>query len=141
MMTRPMSEMTENIVKNIENLETHKRRIKDLDSKAVDLVKNLHVNITTLELRQLGYPRTVCTNGNCIETVFDEQAGVSKKDYKQHCHSHCYLRGIDVDQVGFEGLKSCAAMGCGKSTTCLECGHSYKEHMHMTYDLIKVPFE
>ena len=99
MMTRPMSEMTENIVKNIENLETHKRRIKDLDSKAVDLEKNLHVNITTLEFRQLGYPRTVCTNGRCIETVFDEHAGVSKKNYKQQCHPHCGIKGIDVDQV------------------------------------------
>ena len=138
LMSRPMSEMTENIVKNIENLEDHKRRIKDLDSKAVDLEKNLRVNITTLEMRPLDYPRTVCTNGNCIETLFDEQARISHKHYRQQCHPHCTVKGIDVDQVGFEGLKYCLAMDC---TTCLVCGHSYKEHMHMTYDLIQVPFE
>merc|ERR1719219_239499 len=111
LMSRPMSEMTENIVKNIENLEAHKRRIKDLDSKAVDLEKNLRVNITTLELRQLGYPRTVCTNGNCIETVLDEEAGVSKKNYRQHCHPHCNLGGVRVEEVGFSGLRNCEAMG------------------------------
>ena len=139
LMSRPMSEMTENIVKNIETLEDHKKKIKDLDDKALDLQKNLRVNITTLEFKELGYPRTVCTNGKCIETIFDEHAGVSKKNYKQQCHPHCYLQGIEVNNVGFEGLRGCAAMG-GRDS-CQQCGHSYKEHMHLTYDLIRVPLE
>ena len=139
LMSRPMSEMTENIVKNIETLEDHKKKIKDLDDKAVDLEKNLRVNITTLEFKELGYPRTVCTNGKCIETIFDEQAMVSKKNYKQQCHPHCYLKGIEVNNVGFEGLRGCAAMG--GSEFCQKCGHSYKEHMHLTYDLVRVPLE
>ena len=139
LMSRPMSEMTTTIVKNIETLEDHKKKIRDLDNKAYDLEKNLRVNITTLEFKELGYPRTVCTNGNCIETVFDEDAGVSKKNYRQHCHPHCSLSGIEVNNVGFEGLRGCAAMR-GREY-CAECGHSYKEHMHLTYDLVSVPLE
>ena len=139
LMSRPMSEMTENIVKNIETLEDHKKKIRDLDNKADDLQKNLHVNITTLEFQELGYPRTVCTNGNCIETIFDEEAKVSKKNYRQQCHPHCYLEGIEVNNVGFEGLRGCAAMR--GSDDCWVCGHSYQEHMHMTYDLVRVPLE
>ena len=39
LMSRPMSEMTETIVKNIETLEDHKKKIRDLDNKADDLKK------------------------------------------------------------------------------------------------------
>eukprot|EP00112_Aurelia_sp_Birch-Aquarium-sp1_P022971 Seg667.3 transcript_id=Seg667.3/GoldUCD/mRNA.D3Y31 product="hypothetical protein" protein_id=Seg667.3/GoldUCD/D3Y31 len=35
-------------------------------------------------------------------------------------------------------LQQCWAMHRGRSTTCRICGHSWKVHMHMTYDLEQV---
>ena len=51
---------------------------------------------------------------------------------------HCFLSGVPTETVGDSRLQSCAAMMSKSFYNCGECSHSYKLHMHRTYDLVTV---
>ena len=58
-----------------------------------------------------------------------------KTVYKQQCHEHCYLKGIPTETVNNAALQSCAAFN--GEDHCQRCHHSWRVHMHMTYDMEK----
>ena len=70
---------------------------------------------------------------------FNVQVSDSTKKtvYSKHCHAHCYLSGVPTETVNNSALQGCAAMGGGPDYNCNKCGHSWRVHMHMTYDLEK----
>ena len=136
-MSRPMAEMSVAIQKNIREAKEAQAKAKLADSEAVDFEKQLHVDGVDLEYKDLGFPRTVCTHSDCIEYIAAGRDNVKQVNYKQHCHPHCNLPGVPTETVGDSRLQSCAAMS--KSFyNCGECSHSYKLHMHRTYDLVTV---
>eukprot|EP00794_Sanderia_malayensis_P002498 gene2498-biopygen1368 len=67
-----------------------------------------------------------------MEFVMNE---TSRTVYKQQCHTHCYLSGIPTECTNNANLQHCWAMNGGNNPSCHQCGHSWKVHMHMTYDL------
>ena len=95
--------------------------------------------VTQVDLKSnpLARPRTVCTNSKCIK-VYDMGNGIKRNKYEQLCHDPCYLKGVTVDRIGHHELSNCEAMD---GENCLECHHSYKEHMHIMYESVEVTVE
>ena len=135
-MSRPMAEMTVAIQKNIREAKEAQAKAKLADTEAVDFEKQLHVEGVDLEFKDLGFPRTVCTHSDCIEYISAGRDNVKQVNYKQHCHSDCSLPGVPTETVGDSRLQRCAAMS--DDNNCSDCSHSYKLHMHRTYDLVTV---
>ena len=75
-----------------------------------------------------------CT-GEYKEEDIDENQKCHVPHYKQLCHPHCHLEGIDVDAIGAQGLIRWWAIKNGK---CHQCGHMWNQHMHLRYELIQV---
>ena len=136
-MSRPMAEMSVAIQKNIREAKEAQVKAQLADSEAVDFEKQLHVDGVDLEYKQLGYPRTVCTHSDCIEYIAAGRDNVKQVNYKQQCHRHCNLTGVPTETVGDSRLQRCEAMS-QSDYNCFYCSHSYKLHMHRTYDLVTV---
>ena len=136
-MSRPLAEMSVAMQKNIREAKEAQIKAQLADSEAMDFEQQLQVEGVDLEFKQLGYPRTVCTHANCIEYIAAGRDNVQQVNYRQHCHSHCYLSGVPTETVGDSQLQSCAAMS-HSDHNCNHCSHSYKMHMHRTYDLVTV---
>uniref|UniRef100_A0A914Y9C7 DUF8206 domain-containing protein n=1 Tax=Panagrolaimus superbus TaxID=310955 RepID=A0A914Y9C7_9BILA len=86
----------------------------------------------------LPYPKTVCSAQKCIETQELGNTGQSQVLYTKICHAHCYLTGVNVEQVPEPHLTGCAAM-CGQN--CRVCGCHWSTHMHIRFDQIKTTIE
>jgi GTPase SAR1 family protein len=134
-LAKPMAAFIAEINKNIKAMEDTQKVIADKDVLTKDLQTKLTFNGTTIEKEDLGHPRTVCTDSSCTEFKsenIDEKQIRNVRIFKQHCHSHCHLSGVDVDAIGAQGLYNCAAMTNGK---CNQCGHMWDQHMHLRYEL------
>jgi len=93
----------------------------------------LHLEVENIEMKQLPYPRTVCTSERCTEIV--NYQGKGEVNYIKHCHEHCYLSNVTVNTVGHPILKGCAAIWNGDSCSICKC--SYTAHMHVRVEYIK----
>lgn len=133
-LTKPLAEITRLIDINIKVSQDKIRELSDTKKLGTELDAALMVRMIDLKPRQLGYPRTVCTNSACVE-VHDWQ-GCRKVNYKTICHERCSLQGVEIDTMNTPKLLSCAAMNGGDK--CYHCGHGYAEHMHVVYELIPV---
>lgn len=132
-LTKPMAEITRNIVLNVEILKKEESRIESLSEDTKNLRKDLMVDKINLNAKELGYPRTVCTNSECVKVTGVE--GHHKINYITWCHDHCYLEGVSVETTNNTALLKCWAMN--DTDTCRVCNHNYGEHMHITYELIE----
>ena len=133
-LTKPLAELTRLIDYNIKISQDKINELLTTQKHGKDLDDSLMVKKIDLEPRQLGYPRTVCTNAACVEVR--DWEGIKKIDYITHCHEHCYLSGVQVDTLNTPLLINCYAMQGGQ--TCTQCQHGYQEHMHVVYELIQV---
>lgn len=53
-----------------------------------------------LTAKELPYPVTVCTHEKCVE-IHQLTGSVYETYYKQKCHPHCYLTGVQVQYSPF----------------------------------------
>lgn len=88
----------------------------------------LKVKRIDLEQVSLSQPVTVCTNSSCIQVRSCGERQVT--NYVTRCHNPCYLSGVQTDTVNTAQLLQCAAMS---GNNCINCSHSYVEHMHVLY--------
>ncbi|CAF1508982.1 unnamed protein product [Rotaria sordida] len=102
-LSRPIGEITTLIQTNIQLAEKHKNNVSANKTLTPQVLEQIDIQIV-----ELGYPRTVCTNEKCIKVIMDD--GLEKIDYVTHCHPRCYLIGVEEDMVGDEKIKSCATI-------------------------------
>eukprot|EP00794_Sanderia_malayensis_P001184 gene1184-biopygen410 len=116
------------------NANNKAKELEASKKKASELQDKLYLDAVDLEVVHLDYPRTVCTDLTCVQYV-QVMNETSRTVYKQQCHAHCYLSGIPTECTNNADLQNCMAMNSGDNPSCRQCGHSWKVHMHMTYDL------
>ncbi|CAG2105159.1 unnamed protein product [Medioppia subpectinata] len=148
LLTKPLADITKNIADNVKQCEKHKVEINHFTGNIEALRNSLYMNKIQIKSVPLNYTKTVCSDSRCCEhTVVD---GVTQTNYKTACHSPCYLHGGDLtrciafnrhstdDRVRTKGFFSEIARSFRDSThgsdNCLHCGHSYTQHLHITYD-------
>ncbi|CAF4030202.1 unnamed protein product [Rotaria sp. Silwood1] len=100
-LSRPIAEITTLIQTNIQLAEKHKNNVSSNETLTPQVLEQIDIQII-----ELGYPRTVCTNRKCIKVIMAD--GLEKIDYVTHCHAHCYLSGVEEELIGDEKIKSCA---------------------------------
>ncbi|KAF2233614.1 hypothetical protein EV356DRAFT_533617 [Viridothelium virens] len=133
-LTKPIAEMSQIINGSIAMTEDKMQEIKDTRLSGDQLRGRLHVQKVQMSTRTLDQPRTVCANGDCIEARDDgKDSGKTVTLYKKHCHPVCHLDDVQVEQIAHPNLINCAAFS--GSDTCNQCGHIWKEHLHVLYEL------
>lgn len=70
-------------------------------------------------------PQTVCAD--CAKN----DRGVPI--YEKSCHDPCYLDNVTENLIGHWALENCYAFHWGNRTSCRECGHSWRRHLHTCY--------
>jgi ribosome biogenesis GTPase A len=137
-LTRPMAEITRNIQSNKAVLQDDIKEIEQTKANIKDLEKRKLVKEIDLEIIDIDFPKTVCTNSTCQEVY--GSGDYRKIKYTSICHDHCYLEGVLVEVKGDAKLMDCQCMLNG---TCqrTNCGHSYRVHMHVYYDTKEVDVE
>lgn len=140
-LARPMAKISDNITTNIRIAEQQKKFTMSLDDEKLKLQKNRLVEHVKIETVAIDYPKTVCTNDQCIERRGIPGTNESMVIYKTVCHDHCYLRGVNTETVGAPQLSSCSAIV--NSKYCSICGCIWQNHMHITYNfqesMVKIP--
>lgn len=131
-LARPMAKISDNIATNIRVAEEQKKFTMSLDDEKLKLEKNRLVEQIQIRTVPIDFPKTVCTNLRCIEVRGIPATSENMIIYKQVCHDHCLLNGVNVDTVGAPELSRCAAMN-GKPS-CRKCGCIWQNHMHITYN-------
>jgi GTPase SAR1 family protein len=135
-LTKPMAEISRLITTNIAVCEEQRKAMKTKHFTGEELKKRLHVQIIEMRSEPLPHPRTVCTNVRCKKIQDDGTNRTEKYTiYKTHCHPVCSLANVPIDVLAPESLRGCTAFDLGRRDTCLECGHHWQEHMHVTYEL------
>ena len=133
-LTKPLAEISQVINTNIQVMEDAVETLKDSRLKGDQLRNSLHVEKIQMNAEQLDRPRTVCANRSCTD-IQDDGKGQNNKViiYKSHCHPVCYLEGIPHDELAHAGLMQCAAFS--GQMNCSLCGHHWREHLHVIYEL------
>ncbi|GAB1318770.1 Putative aaa atpase domain containing protein [Madurella fahalii] len=132
-LTKPMADISQLIQQNIVRCKAQEQALADYKLAGDDLRKRLQVRKVLLRCKQLARPRTVCCDRQCIE-VKDNGSGQNVTDYKSHCHPGCYLNGVQVEALGTPDLAQCWAFS-GNASMCRRCGHNWRNHMHIMYEL------
>lgn len=52
--------------------------------------------------------------------------------YKKVCHKPCYLDSVEENLIGHWAIQNCVVFD-GSRTSCRECGHSWRRHLHTYY--------
>ena len=95
-LTRPLAEVARLIAENVSLAEQFKgQSTKRIAQKSGRFV-------------QLECPRTVCTSEKCTSVIMTD--GQLRVDYRQHCHTECYLRKVDEEVISHPKLRRCQAM-------------------------------
>ncbi|CAG2101450.1 unnamed protein product [Medioppia subpectinata] len=161
--TKPLADITKNIAENVKQCERHKRRARE-QHKSGTGHKPEHIPNVELIYTSLRHPKTVCNNIQCSTiTVIDDMPRANYNTGKP-CHSPCYLDFNDCNIMGSKSLLGCRAFNkygnkdhyrdkfkksnkdpvtrviskaigkVTKSDFCRKCGHSYREHLTLTYE-------
>jgi GTPase SAR1 family protein len=132
-LSEPMARISQEITASI---DVNEEELKELSSKRLQrdqLLEKLYVTKKSLETREVGEPRTVCTNSSCVEVRThvdgkEEEALI----YKTICHNPCGLgRSVKRNVKGHPGLQNCSAMVNGDFC---RCGHHWMDHKHIYFD-------
>ncbi|KAL8694795.1 MAG: hypothetical protein Q9218_000641 [Villophora microphyllina] len=133
-LTKPMAEISQVIQANIAMTEEKMQELKDTRLSGDQLRNRLHVQKVQMNAMPLDKPRTVCTNGSCVEVKDDGKDGdVKVTVYKKPCHPVCTLQDVPHEQLAPPGLIKCWAFK--HSDSCRRCGHIWQEHLHILYEL------
>ncbi|KAF3920073.1 hypothetical protein AA313_de0200452 [Arthrobotrys entomopaga] len=131
-LTKPMAHLNQKIESTI---QVNEDQIKDLNERVhtrEELKKQLYVQIESMESVPVDMPRTICTNGSCVEVRSDfEGRHETTIVYKTVCHSPCYLNDVDAHTKGHHSLRRCWAINADR---CRGCTHSWEDHMHIYND-------
>lgn len=128
-LTEPMAEISRNILRNIYLVKSREREVKTSTLTKEELAKRLKIPKLVLVPVLLGYPRTVCTDTNCVK--YHKENDITLTEFVTHCHEHCQLEGVLAETYPNPSLQKCAAMG--PNLMCKKCGHSWNTHMHVRY--------
>ncbi|OTA94947.1 hypothetical protein M434DRAFT_394164 [Hypoxylon sp. CO27-5] len=132
-LTRPMAEVSQLIRTNLSLCEDKRKELDDTQLSGDALRKRLQVEKVHFESFSLLKPRTVCKNSSCIEYQDNgESTNIQVAIYKTICHDNCGLKNVTPDQQGHSNLYGCAAFD---GDMCMQCGHFWQDHMHVTYEL------
>uniref|UniRef100_A0AC34GNA4 G domain-containing protein n=1 Tax=Panagrolaimus sp. ES5 TaxID=591445 RepID=A0AC34GNA4_9BILA len=137
-LAKPLADVNELIESNIKVFDDRKKDLQNTSNNLSDLKKKLKISQIGIEVTPLPYPKTVCAAPKCTETQDLENTGQSQVLYKQICHDHCYLTGVNVEQVPEPSLTGCAAM---RGQYCQPCGCHWSTHMHIRFDQHKTTIE
>ncbi|XP_063960604.1 uncharacterized protein LOC129268891 [Lytechinus pictus] len=134
-MSKPLAEVGNTINHNLDAARETKAKIIYADTEMNSLRKELKFKGYDIKRMELRYPRTVCAAPECVRYVPVGQSKVQNTVYDTICHNRCGRKGVPVETTGNPELARCAAM---KSEYCKRsnCRHSYKQHMHVTYDVM-----
>ncbi|PAV70955.1 hypothetical protein WR25_20930 [Diploscapter pachys] len=130
-LAKPLADISQIIQDNITAMNEKAKEVQALNVKNDDLMKKLMIPQIGLQPKQLGFPQTVCTGVNCIETATLPNSETQKTIYKTICHDHCYLQDVTPETVPNVALQHCTAMD--KSLKCTNCKCPWDLHMHLTY--------
>ncbi|XP_038059614.1 uncharacterized protein LOC119730688 [Patiria miniata] len=151
-MSKPLAEVAKTIQQTVQQGKEATRQIDLVDIDMDSLKAKLKFFGFDLKRVELKYPRTVCTDPQCVRYVPVGVSGTQNTIYDQICHVQCTLSGIPTETTNDARLQGCdcirgtASFMMGKvvrairnvvvpQTECRKCGHHYNTHMHMTYDL------
>jgi GTPase SAR1 family protein len=132
LLSKPLAEIGQLIQINISMATEQQNQIRNNSQTIKQLEERLKISQIDFQPKQLGYPRTVCTSPGCVE-VLTVKDNIKKINHKTHCHSRCYLNGVECDLVNNPALQGCTAFS-GNTGICRECGCSWTKHMHITYE-------
>jgi len=131
-LSKPLTETAANIQENVDRADKKHRELNASEEEARTLQDQLHLDVFKLVHTRLERPRTVCTHKSCVKYVQDED-GNQKISYEKPCHEPCTLPFVEAETVGRFGMIFCRKMLFGRR--CKECGHSWKCHMQISYEL------
>lgn len=137
-LSRPMAAIAEAIRSTILINKDHLADLKKNDLKKKDLEKLLKTKVKTLKIKEMDRPRTTCSHADCIKHSSTGVVGLDGKGtlrtvYESMCHNPCYLSNVQLDDVGAQWLRFCAAMG--GTDNCKVCGHHWQMHLHVDYEI------
>lgn len=129
-LSKPIAEISQNIQLNMKLIEDKKYELEKNGHNMKDLEKRLNIPVVDLEIENLDYPTTVCTNSDCVQYI-NVEGNIKKCDYKTVCHSRCYLKGVVTNTINTSQLRNCSAMN--QLGDCDTCKCKWDMHMHITY--------
>lgn len=135
---KPMAEAVGLLTMNLKNINDEKEKAKAFDSDINTFRAKLKFKGYGLKYEPLDYPMTVCAEETCKRYVKVGEENVTHTVHDQICHDHCYLEGVPLETINNERLFKCKAMRNGN---CQKCSHSFKDHMHITYNTTLVEKE
>nr|XP_054761549.1 uncharacterized protein LOC129267971 [Lytechinus pictus] len=132
-MSKPLAEVANTINHNIDAARETKAKIALADNEISSLRADLKFKGYDIKRKEVGYPKTVCAAPECVTYIPVGRSKVHNTVYKTVCHSNCRLKGVPIETTGNPKLAECWAM---TDEYCRECGHNYKQHMHLTYEIV-----
>ncbi|KAL2852048.1 hypothetical protein BJY01DRAFT_244664 [Aspergillus pseudoustus] len=137
-MARPMAMIAQAIKSSIAVNEDDMKALDQNAESRKELERSLKVKVSTIAIIPVDRPRTTCHDDDCVSHVGTNSWGrdgeqVLKTVYQTMCHSPCYLKGVQVENLGNPQLQDCAAM---KGGICKVCNHSWKVHLHIDYEQV-----
>jgi len=130
LLCKPLGDIGKLIQDNISIIRDEQSKIENSCRSIKDLEKNKYTKQTKLIPEQLGHPRTVCTDTNCIKVY--KVGSVTMTDHISHCHPHCYLTGVQTEVINNPALTHCSAID--RNENCRKCSCHWSKHMHITYE-------
>ena len=134
-LAKPLADVNELIESNIKVFDDRKKDLLNTANDLAALKQKSQIQQIGIQVKQLDYPKTVCTGPECIETQKLPNTEQLQTIYKQVCHEHCYLNNVDPEKFPEPALRGCTAMG--GSDTCHVCHCMWSTHMHIRFDQIK----
>uniref|UniRef100_A0A914QVJ8 AIG1-type G domain-containing protein n=1 Tax=Panagrolaimus davidi TaxID=227884 RepID=A0A914QVJ8_9BILA len=138
-LAKPLADVNELIESNIKVMNDRKKDLYNTANEMSELKKKLKIPHIGFEVRELNFPRTVCTAEKCVEIELLGNTNQYHTIYKQKCHDHCYLSNVDVEKVAEPHLQGCTAMAGQQN--CQVCKCHWSTHMHYRFDQIKTSVE
>ncbi|KAL6408647.1 hypothetical protein AUP68_07591 [Ilyonectria robusta] len=139
-MSKPLTHFLAAMEKSKGDLDRTKQDLDDLHAKGQNLqiqLAQLRLKITVPVRKNLRSKRTVCSDKDCSAQVRDADDEMRTK-YRRVCHDNCDVPAPD-EIIGHPSLKRCnpfwRLLPPSKGNDCYYCGHSWKVHMHVAYEL------
>ncbi|PKY42980.1 hypothetical protein RhiirA4_540780 [Rhizophagus irregularis] len=130
MLSKPLAEIEQLIQINIKLVKEKQKELENFNQITEEFKDKLNILQLKLEPIALEYPRTVCTNSNCIKFLQIKQTNIKTIDYATHCCPSCNLTNIRCDKINDTALRCCPVLA-GK---CKVCGCCWDKHIYITYE-------
>uniref|UniRef100_A0A914YN52 G domain-containing protein n=1 Tax=Panagrolaimus superbus TaxID=310955 RepID=A0A914YN52_9BILA len=85
----PTIQVSDIIQTNMQKLEERINELESIESNIEDLQKRAAVPITSLEIKRLNKPQTVCASRKCVQ--YEKIGGNLQTIYKTVCHKDCFF--------------------------------------------------